>query len=139
MFNPLVMLKTILIFLLAFYVHIAVAQKGMLMGKIVDEQNNPVRNARLIVARDAVDYTAVVTSEGLYYTDSMIQGDYKVYIIVGKVTYESTTKVQPTYRKHYFYNFRLLGTKAFVSAVDSDPFMERALIKAQKAPAVFNY
>ncbi len=132
------MLKTTLIFLLAFSAHIAVAQKGILMGKIVDEQNNAVRNARLIAAKDALDYTAVVTSEGLYFTDSMNQGDYKVYIIVGTVTYESTTRVQPTSRKRSFYNFRLLGKKAFVSVVDSDPYMERALIKAQKTPALNN-
>ncbi len=115
------------------------AQKGILMGKITDEHNAPIKNAELIAVKDVLDYTAVVTDGGLYYTDSIFTGDYNVYIIVNKVTYQSKVKVVPPGKKPTFFNFKVGHDKAVVSVVDYDPFMEKTLNKVRKEAATINY
>ena len=133
------MQKMILLFALVSAQQVSLAQRTVLMGKLVDAHDAPVKQAELIVIKDDRDYKAVITKDGLYYTDSVYDGDYKVYVFVDKVTYEAKFKLIPPGKKPTFYNFKLANNKVEVSMVESDPFMEKELLRVKKEQAVYNY
>ena len=134
------MKKILLALAIVLGVHVSFAQPCILMGKIIDEHNAPIKHALLKASLDNMVHKATFLSGGLYYVDSLMPGEYVIAITVNKVNY--TAKVMltpPTKERRVFHNFKLNKANVLVMVVENDPFMENALRKVKKDPALWNY
>ena len=118
--------------------YISIAQKGIMMGKVTYDKGKPVKHPEFIAVNDLIHYQAKINPDGLYYTDSMLPGNYNIFILVDNVPHKAKVTVKHTTRQT-FYNFKLVAEKAVLSITDNDPYMAKALIDAKKEPAKFIY
>lgn len=116
----------------------ALAQQAMLMGRVTDANNKPIREAGIFLKGDAGKGVAISDSLGLYATQPLPEGKYKVKVVVNSQVYSATdVAVSTATTKGKYYNFRLGGNKKVEMTVDTkNPFMEQRIGEVRKAKQI---
>lgn len=126
----------ILAFAVAFtsFTHLASAQQAMLMGRVTDANNKPVKQAGIFLKGDSGKGVAISDSLGLYSTQPMPDGKYKVKVVVDKQVYTSDdVTLSAGSTKGKYYHFRLAENKKAIMTVDThNPFMEQRVGSVNK-------
>jgi hypothetical protein len=117
------------IFLFVFAGQISFAQNSIFMGKIVDENNKPVPGAKVQVSKAGYIIAEVsADNDGLYYTQLLPSGYYKVDIIADdKLVKAKRVFLKEQDKIRWYYNMKLAGDKAEVIVTADNPFMEHRL------------
>lgn len=110
------------------------AQQAMLMGRVTDANNKPVKEAGIFLKGDAGKGVAISDSLGLYSTQPLPDGKYKVKVVVDKQVYTSDdVTLSSAATKGKYYNFRLAENKKAIMTVDThNPFMEQRMGSVKK-------
>lgn len=107
----------------------AQAQQAMLMGRVTDTGNKPVKEAGIFLKGDAGKGVAISDSMGLYATQPLPDGKYKVKVVVGKTVYTSEdVSISAATTRDKYYNFKLGTNRKASLVVDThNPFMEQRI------------
>ena len=113
---------------------ISMAQQAMLMGRVTDAGNKPVKEAGIVLKGDAGKGVAISDSLGLYSTQPMPDGRYKVKVVVDKQVYTSDdVTLSAAATKGRYYNFKLGPNKKATLSIDThNPFMEQRMGTVKK-------
>lgn len=113
---------------------LAHAQTAMLMGRVTDAANKPVKEAGIFLKSDEGKGVAISDSMGLYSTQPMPDGKYKVKVVVDKQVYTSDdVTLSAAATKGKYYNFKIGPNKKATLTVDThNPFMEQRMGSVKK-------
>ncbi len=117
---------TVALYAFAFICNPVLAQNTMLMGKISDVHNQPVKGASLYLRELQDKPVAVSDDEGLFTSTMLPIGDYKVRIEANGKELQADN-IQLSGKKEYFY-FTLTGKKKVTTTISDDsPYMKARL------------
>ena len=121
--------------LLASATQMAVAQTGMLAGKVVDAGGHPMAKVKVSLKQHDKDIIQKTNKEGHYYIDQLTKGNYTVTISPSKkeVFTAKNINIEPNGLNHTYYTFVLSDNGMKVIADKHDPFVAEKL-RDKKSP-----
>lgn len=113
---------------------LASAQQAMLMGRVTDANNKPIKEAGIFLKGDSGKGVAISDSLGLYSTQPMPDGKYKIKVVVDKQVYTSDdVSLSESTTKGKYYNFKLGANKKATLTIDTrSPFLEQRMGSVSK-------
>lgn len=116
------------------FTFLAHAQTAMLMGRVTDATNKPVKEAGIFLKSDEGKGVAISDSLGLYSTQPMRDGKYKVKVVVDNQVYTSDdVMLSAAATKGKYYNFKIGPNKKATLTIDThNPFMEQRMGSVKK-------
>lgn len=121
-----------LLFVLLFASKLSVAQNSILAGKITDENNAPIPGALIQVTQGKIVSDARSDGDGLYYTQLLPDGNYRVDVSIDGKWYKGR-KVYleaPVHGRRY-YDLHLTSGRLVISVDDGDPFLATHIRKVE--------
>src|SRR5205814_2371094 len=115
-----------------FISNLSVAQNSILAGKITDENNTPIDGALIQVTHGKIVSDARSDQDGLYYTQLLPEGAYRVEVRVGDKWYKGRKVYleEAGYSRKY-YDLRIAEGRIAISINDGDPFLTTHIRKIE--------
>lgn len=109
------------------------AQGGMIAGILTDENDNPVRNATIVISKAQRAVEVHTDAGGLFYSQLLRSDLYRIDVIVDG-TYLKAGKffVADAGGKKKFYHLRVVNNKVQVRIDGEDPFWRAGISKLQQ-------
>lgn len=114
---------------------IGVAQNTILMGKIVNEDHEPIAGATLRLSKAGKAVEATSDNDGLFYSRLLASDNYHLDVVVdGKYMRTKKLYLPPAEKKKVFHYLRVVGDKVIITVREDDPFLKNKLSKIEQDP-----